>query len=73
MEQVLSDMHQANVKPSSEAYQIMLDTYDREGKEVEVSRVVDLMRSAGFEPRFTAEPLDRMWTDDEIFGGRARR
>ncbi|KAG0568736.1 hypothetical protein KC19_6G041800 [Ceratodon purpureus] len=74
MEKVFSEMMDASVKPSFETFQYMIDAYEADDNEPEVDRILDLMRKAGCEPKSNVlQSADRMWTDDEIFGGKTRR
>lgn len=74
MEKVYSEMMDANAKPSFETFQYMIDAYEADDNEPEVDRILDLMRKAGCEPKSNVlQSADCIWTDDEIFGGKARR
>lgn len=76
MEESFRELVDAGVKPSLETFQCMIDAYERVGNAREVERVLELMRKAGCEPpreHGMQQGFDRMWTDDEIFGGKARR
>jgi len=75
VERAFRELVDANIKPSFETFQYMIDAYEAHGSESEVDRVLDLMRKAGCEPPKLqqVQSFDRMWTDDEIFGGKARR
>lgn len=72
MKQVYEEMITAAASPSLETFLSMLDAYDKCGLEADVSRTKVLMRKAGFDSPALSQPPDRMWTDDEIFGGRSR-
>jgi len=72
MEQVYREMITASVKPSFETFKYMIDAYETEGDVAEADRIMDLMRKAGCEPESNSQSRDRMWTDDEIFGGKFR-
>jgi pentatricopeptide repeat protein len=72
MKQVYEEMVTAAVSPSLETFLSMLDAFDKCGLEAEMSRTIGLMRKAGFDSPTLSQPADRMWTDDEIFGGRSR-
>lgn len=72
MEQVYSEMVDASFKATPDTYNIMVNAYEKDGSEANVDKTLDRMRKAGFDSKAELQPLDRMWTDDEIFGGKAR-
>lgn len=69
MEQVYQSMVETSVKPTFDTFKYMVDAYEAVDNVAEADRVLDLMREAGCEPQSNS---DRMWADDEIFGGRVR-
>lgn len=73
MEQTYQELVKASIKPSMETFQHMIDAHEAVGNEREVDRLLDLMRDAGYSKSpLQRQPVDRMWTDDEIFGGKRR-
>lgn len=74
MEGVFTEMENAeDVTPTEETYTILADSYRAAGDAEGLKRTVDRMSAAGFKTKevLDTEP-DRIWTEDEIFGGRPR-
>lgn len=73
MNQTYQELVKANIKPSMETFQHMINAYEADGNDREVDRLYDLMLDAGYSKSpLQRQPVDRMWTDDEIFGGKRR-